>query len=408
MHLIGPFKQIITCAGWPLRGPIRDTAVQPIEDAGVLINEGVIQEVGTFDQLNKMTSSVEDLKTPQVLIPGFIDAHTHICWAGSRANDYALRISGKSYLEIAKAGGGIWQTVEQTRDATELALQVALRERIYRMLSRGVTTIEVKSGYGLDQEHELRMLRIINQVNLQSSVDLVPTCLAAHIKPPTWPGDNRSYLAAIAEELLPRIKAENLSERVDIFIEESAFSKEEGADFLKKARNLGFKITVHADQFSSGGSALGRIWDAVSVDHLEAINAEDIRLLAESNTVATVLPNASLGLGIPFAPARRILDAGAILAIASDWNPGSAPMGDLITGAALLSAYEKLSTAEVLAGLTFRAAQAISLTDRGRLQRGKLADMQSYAVTDYREILYHQGQLTPHRVWKKGELLYEA
>ncbi|MDH3245538.1 MAG: amidohydrolase family protein, partial [Saprospiraceae bacterium] len=238
--------------------------------------------------------------------------------------------------------------------------------------------------------------------------DLVPTCLAAHIKPPTWPGDNRSYLASIAEELLPRIKAENLSDRVDIFIEESAFSKEEGADFLKKARNLAFKITVHADQFSSGGSALGRIWDAVSADHLEAINAEDIRLLAESNTVATVLPNASLGLGIPFAPARRLLDAGAILAIASDWNPGSAPMGDLITGAALLSAYEKLSTAEVLAGLTFRAAQALSLTDRGMLQQGKLADMQSYAVTDYREILYHQGQLTPHRVWKKGELLYEA
>ena len=230
----------------------------------------------------------------------------------------------------------------------------------------------------------------------------MPTCLAAHIVPRDFEGGAAAWLERLAAELLPRVRAEGLAERVDVFIEESAFSPAEALRYLRQARALGFEAAVHADQFTVGGSAVAVEAGAVSADHLEASGEEEIRRLAASGVVAVALPGASLGLGMRFAPARRLLDAGACLAIASDWNPGTAPMGDLLLQAALLGAAEKLTMAETWAAVTVRAAAALKLADRGVLAPGRLADLAAFPAADWREILYNQGRLKPAAVWKRG------
>jgi imidazolonepropionase len=394
---IGPFTQILTLAGLPLKGALRDDDLQIIAHGGVLVENGWIVSVDNFEKLYKENLSVEikEIKGDHVLLPGFVDCHTHICFAGNRAKDYAMRIQGKSYLEIAKAGGGIWDSVTQTREASEEQLTASLLQRINRHLSEGVTTIEVKSGYGLNIEAELKQLTAIKAASAQTKAGIISTCLAAHMVPKDFDGSQIEYLDHILNDLLPVVKNEGLARRVDIFVEESAFNAQSALIYLNKAKQMGFDITVHADQFTTGGSKVAVETGAVSADHLEASGDIEIKMLANSNTVAVVLPGASLGLGIQYAPARKLLDAGACLAIASDWNPGSAPMGDLLMQAAVMSASEKLNTAEVFAGLTFRAAKALNLTDRGILAPGMRAHMQAYPCSDYREILYYQGKLKP-------------
>ena len=395
--LIGPFIQILTLAGLSLKGALKDDDLQIITQGGVLVENGLIVAVDDFEALHKANPStpIQEIKGDHVLLPGFVDCHTHICFAGSRAKDYAMRIQGKTYLEIAKAGGGIWDSVTQTRAADEALLEKLLLQRVERHLSEGVTTIEVKSGYGLDTQAELKQLRVIKSASTQTKASLISTCLAAHMVPKDFSGSQAEYLSYVFHDLLPVIKNENLGNRVDIFIEESAFDTDNALIYLNRAKQMGFDITVHADQFTTGGSAVAVKSGAVSADHLEASKDAEIKLLANSDTVAVVLPGASLGLGMPYSPARKLLDAGSCVAIASDWNPGSAPMGDLLMQAAVMSTAEKLNTAEVFAGLTFRAAKALNLHDRGILAPGLRADMQAYPVSDYREILYQQGKLKP-------------
>ncbi|MDB5136559.1 MAG: imidazolonepropionase [Mucilaginibacter sp.] len=403
--LVGPFTQILPLSGLPLKGAIADDHLQIILNAGVLVEGGVIVKVGDFEELRKVNgeAEIEEITGQQVLLPGFADCHTHLCFAGDRSKDYALRIAGKSYLEIAKSGGGIWDSVTQTRQASKNELAELLLQRIGRHAKDGVTTIEIKSGYGLKIEEEIKQLCAIQLAAASSTVDLITTCLAAHILPKDFNGPASEYLEYVLNNLLPKIKKDNLASRVDIFIEESAFNVSNATCYLQVAKQMGFDVTVHADQFTTGGSEVAINVGAVSADHLEASGEKEIKLIAASNTVAVALPGASIGLGMDFAPARKLLNAGASLAIASDWNPGSAPMGDLLMQASVLSAYEKLTTAEVFAGLTFRAAKALNLHDRGLLENGKLADFQSYPCGDYREILYHQGKLKPGKVWKKGK-----
>jgi imidazolonepropionase len=399
--LIGPFIQILPLTGMPQKGALKDEQLHIIPNGGVLVEDGLILAVGDFEELGKQNPSVEieEVKGTQVLLPGFIDCHTHICFGGNRAKDYAMRIAGRTYLEIAQSGGGIWDTVTQTRLATEEELITSLVMRANRHLAEGVTTIEVKSGYGLSLAEELKQLRAIKAASLKTKAKLVTTCLAAHMVPKDFNGGQSDYLEYVLNELLPAIKQENLANRVDIFIEKSAFDAENALQYLNKAKQIGFDITVHADQFTAGGSKVAVETGALSADHLEASGEAEIKLLGNSNTVAVTLPGASFGLGMQYAPARKLLDAGACLVIASDWNPGSAPMGDLLMQAAVMSAAEKLTTAEVLAGLTYRAASALKMTNRGILAPGMLADMQAYSCADYREILYYQGKLKPVRVW---------
>jgi imidazolonepropionase len=395
--LIGPFTQILPLTNLPLKGALRDDQLQIIPQGGIITENGLVSAVGDFETLHKENPSVkiEEIEGENVLLPGFVDCHTHICFAGNRAKDYALRVQGKTYLEIAKAGGGIWDSVTQTRNAGGDLLTDLLLQRVNRHLSEGVTTIEIKSGYGLSVEQELKQLRAIKAVASKTKATLIATCLAAHMLPKDFNGNHREYLDYILNDLLPIVKSENLANRVDIFIEESAFNPADATYYLAKAQQMGFDITIHADQFTTGGSEVAVNAGALSADHLEASGDKEIKLLANSSAVAVTLPGASLGLGMPYAPARKLLDAGACLVIASDWNPGSAPMGDLLMQAAVMSAAEKLSTTEVFAGLTFRAAKAVNLNDRGTLSVGSKADIQVYPCGDYREILYQQGKLRP-------------
>ena len=405
MKLIGPFKQIVTLANLPLRGKLSDDQLEIINNGGLLIRDGTIENAGSFQELKNQFPNIkiENIEGEQICLPGFIDSHTHICFGGNRANDFAMRNAGKTYLEIAETGGGIWSSVQHTRSASEEELLKTTLERINFLILQGITTIEIKSGYGLDVENELKMLRVIKKAQTFTKATLVPTCLAAHSKPRDFEGSSQEYLQYILNEILPKIKEENLAKRVDIFIEKSAFLPEESKEFLLKAKEMGFEITVHADQFTSGSSRIAVEVGAKSADHLEATIDEDIEFLAESETVATALPGASLGLGEKFTPARKILDAGGILAIASDWNPGSAPMGNLITQASILATFEKLSTAEVLAGITFRSAFALSLKDRGTLEKGKKADFVTFKTDNFQNVLYHQGSLKAEAVYINGE-----
>lgn len=406
-NYIGPIHEVLPMTGLPERGPLADSDLKRLTDQGILIKNGKIHRMDKHEKLlpeaQRLGAEIHGLNGKYCALPGFLDSHTHICFAGLRAHDYAMRNAGKSYLEIAEAGGGIWDTVTHTRKTTEADLVAGIVKRADLLISRGITTIEVKSGYGLSPTEELKMLRAIQQAQEKTEATLIPTCLAAHTIPKEFKGNTTGYIKEIIEELLPRIREEHLAKRVDAFIEQGSFTPENIRPYFKRAQKLGFDITVHADQFTTGGSLVAVDFGAVSADHLEASTAEEIKLLAQSDTVATVLPGATLGLGCAFAPARRLLDQGAVLAIASDWNPGSAPMGDLLAQAAILGTFEKLSNAEILAGITIRAAKALNLGHSVTLEKGNPADLVLFKTDSYANILYYQGQLRPDQVFKNGK-----
>lgn len=407
--LTGPFSQLLTMDNLPFKGSLKDAQLEVVENAGIVHRDGRILETGDFNGLVQ-AYGVENLVIDRiaaavVAMPGLTDPHTHLCWAGSRSADYAMRLEGRSYSEIAQSGGGIWDTVTKTRSSSDESLKELLKARVFRQLNNGITTCEVKSGYELTIPGELRMLRIINSVNEGLDVDLIPTCLAAHIKPRDFSGDTKEYLQFLSENLFPVLRSEKLSGRIDIFVEEGAFGTSESAGYLLEARKAGFDLVIHGEQFSPGGVELAVRLGARSVDHLEIIAKREIELLARSEVVAVALPGASMGLGCEFSPARKLLDAGCCLAAGSDWNPGSAPMGDLLVQTAVLGASEKLTNAEQFSAITFRAAHALNLSDRGILRPGKIADFICFPCNDYREIFYQQGMLKPSGVWKNGRQL---
>jgi len=406
LTLIGPFKEIVTMDGLKLKGSIKDEQLQIIRNAGIVIAKDSILDINNFEELKSKYSNLKieylEINYDAVCLPGFIDSHTHICFAGSRANDFAMRNAGKTYLDIAKSGGGIWDTVTKTRKASKQELLNGIVERSQTLIQSGITTIEVKSGYGLSVEHELKMLEAIADANKIVKADLISTCLAAHIKPKDYNGQHKEYLEYISNDLFPILKQRNLTNRIDAFIEEEAFDGDIISNYFNSAKKFDFDITVHADQFNTGGSEIAVKHNAVSADHLEASQQKEIELLANSNVISVALPGATLGLGCEFTPARTILDAGGALAIASDWNPGSGPMGDLITQASILATFQKLSTAEIFAGITFRAAATLRLSDRGVIAKNKKADLTIYNTNSYKEILYQQGQLKPKEVLKNG------
>ena len=405
MKLIGPFTQLLPLRKLPLRGALQDNAIEIIHQGGLLIENGKIRSIGKFDELRKQFNNeveIVEIEQEAVCLPGFIDSHTHICSAGTRANDFAMRNAGKTYLEIAKEGGGIWSTVQQTRAASQEQLEKLIILRTHELAKQGITTIEVKSGYGLSVEEELKMLRAIKNANNSTAQNLVSTCLAAHTLPKDFDGTHTEYLELMAAELFPILEKEQLTNRIDAFVEEEAFNEKNTHSYFEEAKKYGFDITVHADQFSTGGSELAVNVGAVSADHLEVSKEKEIELLANSNTVATALPGASIGLGVEFTPARKLLDAGAIVSIASDWNPGSAPQGQLLAQASCLATYEKLSNAEVLAALTTRAAYALRLNNVGQLAEEFQANFSIFPTDNYQEITYQMGRLLPAQVWIDG------
>ena len=409
--LIGPFRQIVTMDGIPLKGPLNDDQLHIIESAWILIQGGKILSIDSFNRLRSKViegkDEIRQIDGDHVAIPGMIDPHTHICYAGSRSSDYALRLSGMSYLDIASRGGGIWSTVTNTRNASDETLYLNTHARAFSLLNDGVTTAEVKSGYALNVEDELRMLEVIRRINDSGEIDLVSTCLAAHTLPKDFQGSAKQYLEFLIKNLLPEVVKRKLSSRADIYIEENAFSADEGIFYLMEAKNLGFDAIVHADQFTTGGSEVAVRVGAVSADHLEVTSDREIAMLARSDVIPVSLPGASIGLGDGFAPARKILDAGCSLAVASDWNPGSAPMGDVLIQACILGVYEHLTMAETFASITYRAAAALRLQDRGILKKGSQADIVAFPVSDFRDIVYYQGKMKPDIIMKRGKLIHK-
>ena len=386
----------------PLKGAITDEKLEIIENGGVIIDGDKILEVGKFSDLVKKEKNIFEIDFQSVLVPGFIDCHTHICHYGSRSEEYSKRNAGMSYQQILSEGGGIHNTMTATENASDEELERVTVSRVDRHFNEGVLTCEIKSGYGPDLDQEVRLLNIINKINKNHAMGIIPTCLAAHVTPKIY-NSSSEYLEKIIEELIPVLEKKKLTNRIDIFIEEKAFSVSESFDYLSQLKNK-FDITVHANQFSSGGVKVGVDCGAKSVDHLEVIDDNEIRYLSNSNTSAVVLPGCSLGLGIPFAPARKLLDNNCKLSIATDWNPGSAPMGDLLQQSSLLGSIEKLSSAEVFSAITYRSADALGLNDRGKIEKDKLADFIGFKTDDYRDILYNQGKLKPSFICKRGEI----
>jgi len=342
-------------------------------------------------------------------MPGLVDAHTHLVFAGDRAQDFAARCAGESYEEIAARGGGIATTVRATRGASAEELAALARPRLDELLAHGVTTVEVKSGYGLNVATELRLLRVIATLAAQGPQRLVPTFLGAHVVPPERAGDRDGYVAELVDELLPRVASERLAQHVDVFCEVGAFTLAETVRILERGRALGLGLKVHAEQLTrTGAAAAAAALGAVSADHLEHVSEDDVAALARAGTTAVLLPGAGLFLGgRDRAPARQLLDAGVPVALATDCNPGTCPSAHLPLMVSLACAWLGMRPDEAMLGVTRSAAQAAGLRDgTGTIAPGAPCDLVALDVPTWTHVPYRMGHNPVEAVWIGGQLAH--
>jgi imidazolonepropionase len=327
----------------------------------------------------------------RLVVPGLIDCHTHLAFAGWRADEFERRLRGESYLEIAASGGGIAATVRATRAASEEALRERAAGVLDDMVALGVTTVECKSGYGLDEASELKLLRTYRRLAELGPVRLVPTLLAAHTVPPEYRERRAAYVALVIERIIPAVAREQLARCCDVFVEDSAFTVEEARQVLRAGRAAGLAPKLHADQLSAGGGAeLAGDLGALSADHLECVSSGGIAALREAGVVAVSLPIASLYLGHQPMPARRLIEAGVRVAVATDFNPGSAPSWHLPLALTLACTIQRMTPAEALKGATIHAARAVGLeAEIGSLEPGKAADFAIIDAADVNHWVYH-------------------
>ena len=383
--LIRDLAQLATPAAGP--APLRGAslgAVEVLEDAYMLCAGNTIESVGRMRDLRPLDGDVVELDgRGRCAIPGLVDCHTHPAFGGDRVDEFSLRAGGASYEELHAAGGGIQSTVRATRAAGADGLRAAVDRHRGWMLAQGTTTFEGKSGYGLDRETELASLRAVR------AAGGVPTWLGAHAVPPEFEGDPDAYLDFALAEVLP--EAAKLAEAADVFLERGAFDAAQARRYLEACRAAGLALRLHGDQFTESGAVpLAIELGARSVDHLEATGAEGVRLLAASDVAAVVLPASALFLGRPMPPARALVDAGAALALATDFNPGSAFCESLPLCCSLAATQLKLSPAEALSACTVNAAHVLGRADRlGRLAPGYRADVVLLATPDWRYLAYH-------------------
>jgi imidazolonepropionase len=400
--LLRDLEQAVSIAGRdaPVRGPALGT-VDVVEHAYVLCEDGRITEVGRMQDLEPLDAEVEELDGRGLCaLPGLVDCHTHACFAGDRVEEFDLRSRGASYEELHAAGGGILSTVRATRAAGEDELRAAVRRHREWMLHAGTTTFEAKSGYGLDRETELASLRAIK------AEGGAPTWLGAHAVPPEFEGAD-GYLDFALGEVLP--DAARIAEAADVFLERGAFSAEEARRYLEACRDAGLGLRLHGDQFSEQGAIpLAIEVGAWSVDHLEATGDEGVHALAASEVVGVLLPVAALVLGRPMPPGRKLVDAGAAIALATDLNPGSAFCESLPLVASLACTQVGLSPAEALGAMTVNAAHVLRRADRiGRLARGYDADIFLVDAPDWRYLAYHVGGEIVNAVVVSGGLAWQ-
>ncbi|MBM3144964.1 MAG: imidazolonepropionase [Chloroflexi bacterium] len=424
--LIHSAGQLLTISGSSQRGhALGDLGI--IENGAVLIEDDLIVAVGPSDEMCAIYAGEETLDASgRVVMPGLVDPHTHAVWAGDRAAEFEMRIQGKTYLEIMLAGGGIASTVRKTRSASLDDLLAETRPRLRRMFAHGTTTAEVKSGYGLEIETEIKMLEAILALDAEGPIELAPTFLGAHAIPPEYKVHPHGYTDLICNEMLPAIKEWAVSRRqwagdrsqspttnnqltdlpfTDVFCETGAFSLEQSRQILETARDLGFPLKIHADEFDNlGGAALAAELGAVSADHLVVTSEEDITALGASSTVAVSLPCTPFGLAEgSYTPAKDFLDANCLLAIATDINPGTAWCESMQFTITLACRYLRLTPAQAIVAATLNAAAAIGRADRiGSLDPGKQADLLILDVPDYRHLGYRIGGNLVQTVIKKG------
>lgn len=406
--------QMVTVAGnsdHPKRGEeLKEIGV--ITDGAVAARDGVIVAVGTTAELQQ---SVELIKGAvcidacgKVVLPGLVDPHTHVIFAGSREHELEMKIKGVPYLEILAAGGGILDTVRSTRAASREELVRVGKKYLYQMLAQGTTTAEAKSGYGLTVEDEVKMLEAVQELQDSHPMDLVPTFLGAHAIPDEYKDNPDGFVELVIEEMLPVIREKGLAEFCDVFCEQGVFSVEQSRRILVKAKEMGFKLKIHADEMIPlGGAELAAELEATSADHLMVVSDQGIKMLAAAPTVAVLLPATTFCvMGEGYAPARRMIEQGVAVALSSDFNPGSSPVNSLQIVMGIACRQLKMTPAEVISAVTINAAHAIGrAASVGSIEVGKKADMVIFDAKDYRYLMYRFGTNLVERVIKSGRLV---
>jgi imidazolonepropionase len=399
-------SQIVTLSG-PKRSRVGPemSELGIVRDGGMLIHNGKIESVGASDEIEKNFGDANIIDAGErVVMPGFVDAHTHLVFAGNRLGDFERRARGETYEQIAKAGGGIWSTVEKTRAASEADLLTQAKKHANWFLCCGTTTVEAKSGYGLTVEDELKILRVVRQLNEEVPLEIVPTFLGAHAVPrEISPGD---YVELVIKQMLPRVAAEKLAEFCDVFCERGYFDIDRSRKILFAAKNIGLKLRGHVDQLTnSGGAKLMAELGATTADHLEQADEQGIAALKKANVQPVLLPGSVYALGARWYPrAREMIDTGLSVVLATDFNPGSSPTPSMPMILSLACTQMKMSPAEAITASTINAAYSLNRGNKiGSLEPGKLANFAMFDLEDYRELAYWFGVPQTHSVYIEGE-----
>ena len=409
--IIENVSQLATLAG-PARprvgAEMRNLAI--FEDAAVLVRDGVIVAVGAVAAVEPQAGAdaVRIDAGHSVVMPGFVDAHTHPVFAGTREDEYEMRASGFTYQQIASKGGGIRSTVLKTREASEDELFEQALPRVHWLLEHGTTTIEAKSGYGLTLDDELKILRVIQRLNAETPLDLIPTFLGAHEIPDEYRDTREDYIRLVTDEMLPRVAADGLARYCDVFCESHVFTVDETRRVLTRAKEIGLGVRLHAEQLSlSGGARLAAVLEAASADHLEWIDDHGIIALARSGVIAVLLPGAVFNLGLArYAPGRAMIEAGVAIALATDFNPGSSPTPSMQIILSIACTQMRMSPAEAITAATINAAYSLDCGDAlGSLEPGKQADLVVFDCPDYRQIPYFFGVNHALVVIKSGSIV---
>ncbi len=405
-HILRNSTAIATCsaAGKPFKRGEEMSDAGIVTGADIFVEDGVIRKIGKVEEI--ADSEVVDV-AGKVIVPGFVDPHTHVIFAGTREREFAMRARGMTYSQVAAAGGGILDTVSKTREMQKSKLRSLAARRVDRMLSWGTTTLEVKSGYGLDFRNEVKLLEAANELKDESIADIVVTFLGAHAIPPEHSNDRNAYIRILTDELIPYISKKNLAQFCDVFCDEGFFTIEEATRILTAARQAGLKLKMHADELSSnGGVRLAVELGAVSTDHLENISSDEIEVLAASDTVGVVLPAVAAYLRCKPAPAREMIDRGCAIALGSDFNPGTSMVDNMQTVMFLAISLNGMTAEEALNAATINGAAALGLSDKlGSIEVGKQADMLIVDAGDWSCLPYHFTENKITHVVKNGTIL---
>ncbi|NJW51388.1 imidazolonepropionase [Salinimicrobium oceani] len=372
-------KQLIQVREETLQ-PLKGSEMQELpvlDDAWLLVEDGKIADFGAMDTLPDFEEVMEIDASGKMLLPGWIDSHTHLVYAGNREQEFVDRINGLTYEEIAEKGGGIVNSAKKLQETSEGDLYLQSAKRLEEVMKMGTTAIEIKSGYGLTTEAELKMLRVIQKLKRNYDLPIKSTFLGAHALPPEYKEDKEAYIDLLINEMMPKVVEENLATYVDVFCEKGYFSLADTRRILKAGRDLGLTPKIHVNQFNAIGGIQAAVENnALSVDHLEVLYPEDIEALKEGETMPVALPSCSLFLGIPYTPAREIIDSGLPLALATDYNPGSTPSGNMNLVVSLACIKMKMNPEEAINAATVNAAYAMGILDtHGSITKGKAANL---------------------------------